>query len=391
MNNHPLYIDIHALQTVPPSNINRDDTGSPKTARFGGVTRARVSSQAWKKAIRDQFATTFDVSELGQRTKYIIDLIASEIKSIDPSVEQDEAVGKAKMILESTLKRTKKGKGGKDKLFERDDEGQERLSALFFISPAEIKTLATLALKSNPKPKLADVEKAMNASRAAIDVAMFGRMVASNPTFNVDAAVQVAHALGVGRAETEYDYFTAMDDLSPEDNAGAAMIETTEFLSAMLYRYATVDVYHLCENLGSHAAARKAVEAFIKAFLTSMPSGKQNSFANRTMPSAVMVTLRNSQPVSLVNAFERPVVSQGEKGILEVACERLIGQEKHAESAFGLTPAKTYVMCAGDGAECLKDVPDAVSCNLQSLVEEMDKDVEAYLDSTDLPFEMGEQ
>lgn len=383
MNNNPLYIDIHALQTVPPSNINRDDTGSPKVARFGGVTRARVSSQAWKKAIRDRFAMMLDVSELGQRTKYIINLIASEIKAIDPSVEHDKAEEKAKRILESALKKGGKGegKGNKDKLFERDDKGQERLSALFFISPIEVKNLAELALKKDSKQ--ADVKKVMNASRAAIDVAMFGRMVASDPTLNVDAAVQVAHALGVSKAETEYDYFTAMDDRSPEDNAGAAMIETTEFLSAMFYRYATVDVYHLCENLGSHAAACKAVKAFIKAFLTSMPTGKQNSFANRTMPSAVMVTLRDSQPVSLSNAFERPVAPLGEKSILEVACERLIDQEKHIESAFGLTPVKTYVICAGDGAARLGDL--AVPCNLNTLIEDVSQRVETYLDSTDLP------
>lgn len=389
MKKDPLYIDIHVLQTVPPSNINRDDTGSPKTARFGGVTRARVSSQAWKKAMRDRFATMLDVSELGQRTKYISNLIVSEMKTIDPSIEHDEAEKKAETLLKEKVFQTKKGNS--EKIFEKDDKGQERLSALFFISPAEVKKLAELALKSNTKLALADVKKMMNASRAAIDVAMFGRMAASDPTLNVDAAVQVAHALGVSKAETEYDYFTAMDDLSPEDNTGAAMIETIEFLSAMFYRYATVDVYHLCENLGSHMAARRAVEAFIKAFLTSMPTGKQNSFANRTMPSAVMVTLRDSQPVNLVNAFERPVVSQGEKGILEVACERLIGQENYIESAFGLAPAKIYVMCAGEGAECLGDLPDAVSCNMKSLIEGIGQQVEAYLDSTDLPPEIGEQ
>ncbi len=383
MSNPPLYIDIHALQTVPPSNINRDDTGSPKTARFGGVTRARVSSQAWKKAIRDQFATTLDVSEVGQRTKYVVEMIADHISLLDSQIEEEEALSLASEVLAATgIKVGKDGSTG----------------YLLFVSPMQAEGLGRLALEAkqnDEKPSTKAAKSILNIKESpalnAIDIALFGRMVADDPSLNVDAAVQVAHALGVGRSETEYDYFTAMDDRSPEDNAGAAMIETTEFLSAMFYRYATVDVYHLCENLGSHAAACKAIKAFIKAYLTSMPTGKQNSFANRTMPSAVMVTLRNSQSVSLANAFERPVASLGEKSILEVACERLIDQEKYIESAFGLMPVKTYVICAGDGAARLGDLTDAVSCNLNTLIENVGQQVEAYLDSTDLPSGIEEQ
>ncbi|MBR3328590.1 MAG: type I-E CRISPR-associated protein Cas7/Cse4/CasC [Atopobiaceae bacterium] len=337
----PLYLDIHALQTVPPSCINRDDTGSPKTARFGGVRRARVSSQAWKKAIRDEFANILNEDEIGWRTKHLVDMVASRILRLVPDIETREAT----KMAETTVKATG------IKLDKNSDTNY-----LIFVSPRQAEGLAALAVETQKSGVKLDAKKAKSILNVkerptlnAVDIALFGRMVADAPELNVDAATQVAHAIGVTAAETEFDYFTAMDDLSPEDSTGAGMIGTVEFLSDTLYRYATVDICHLCENLGSADVAAKAAGAFVEAFACSMPTGKQNTFANRTLPDVIMIQFRDTQPVSLVGAFERPVYPTDKHSISEVACKRMVKRVAFIDDAFGTEPFKT-VMIAGTPA-----------------------------------------
>ena len=369
MTNAPLYIDIHALQTVPPSCINRDDTGSPKTARFGGVRRARVSSQAWKKAMRDEFENLLDESVVGWRTKDVINLIAEQVKLLSPELDDKSALDAATASFKATGIKLK---------------GNET-EYLLFISPLQVEALAKLgvaALEQGSKVDAKEAKTILNVRQRptlnAVDVALFGRMVADDPTLNVDAAVQVAHALSIDASDPEFDYYTAMDDRSPEDNAGAGMIGTVEFLSATFYRYATIDVRHLYENLGSVQATKKAVEAFLRAFAVSMPTGKQNTFANRTLPSAVLVQARRSQPVSLVNAFDRPVSAYGDKSQLAVACERLIEQERAIDGAFGVAPERTWAVAAASDAEKLGEIAD-VQASLEESISQIAETVEAYL------------
>lgn len=369
MNSTPLYLDIHVLQTVPPSCINRDDTGSPKTARFGGVRRARVSSQAWKKAVRDEFASILDEEKIGCRTKDGVGLIAEYINEAESSIEKDDSLAMAAEALKAT------GVSVKD----------NATGYLLFVSPRQAKELARLAIEAFMSGAKVDAKRAkaiLNPKERptlnAVDIALFGRMVADAPSLNVDASAQVAHAIGIGVSEPEFDYFTAMDDRSPEDNAGAGMIGTVEYLSATLYRYATVDVSHLAENLGSAKAAKEAIGAFIKAFIVSMPTGKQNTFANRTLPSAVIVQLRDTQPVSLVNAFERPVYADSSRGQAVIACDRLVKQELALESAFGATPLETYVICGDPNAtEVLSQLANPSS--LQDTIAAVESYTEEYL------------
>lgn len=336
MSYKPLFIDVHVLQTVPPSCINRDDTGSPKTARFGGVRRARVSSQAWKRAVRDEFARVLPAEELGYRTKKLVDLVSESIMSQDNEVDQDAARKMAEAVIKATGIKIKDGQS----------------AYLVFIARRQVEALAKLAVDANregakiaPKEAKAILNIRERPSLNAVDVAMFGRMVADTADLNVDASVQVAHALGVSASDSEFDYYTALDDLAPADNPGADMIGTVEFLSDTLYRYATIDVRHLYANLGSGEVAEKAVEAFLKAFVCSMPTGKLNTFANRTLPTAVLVQVRESQPVSLVGAFERPVFATGEKGVSEIACERLVAQAQAVDEAFGTKPSQAWCVC----------------------------------------------
>lgn len=290
-----LYVDFHVLQTVPPSCVNRDDVGSPKTAVYGGVRRARVSSQAWKRAVRLAFKDIFDGDNAGFRTKNVADLITKEIMADDADVNEE----KARKLAEDALKAVgAKGDKGKD--------------VLFFISEKQVAAIAKTALvcaqeKVKDKEKKARLEVALN-QNPSIDIALFGRMAASNPMLNSDATCQVAHAISTHAVSNEYDYFTAVDDCAPEDNAGAGHIGTTEFNSSTLYRYATINVRALKDMLSADEV-NTAVTGFAEAFITSMPTGKQNTFANRTLPDMVYVTVRSDQPVNLSGAFEKPVTT----------------------------------------------------------------------------------
>lgn len=348
-------IDIHILQTVPPSNLNRDDTGSPKTATYGGIRRARVSSQAWKRAIRDAFADTLDQSELGVRTRRVVELLAGEI--IAQSKDLEERANELAMAVMKVV-------GIKVKPPKKDV--LEESTYLVFLSRQQIQALARAAVEAADER---DVEKALKdvdvkglADREhSVDIALFGRMVADQSDLTVDAATQVAHAISVHPVETEFDYFTAVDELLGDDETGAGMIGTVEFNSSTLYRYATVDVNRLADNLGDALAARRAVEAFVASFVRSMPTGKQNTFANRTLPEAVVVLVRDSQPISLVGAYESAVRESDIAGRVKLAAERLRDEAKEVEQAYGETPVASWVTRVGSDTASLDDIGPKVT------------------------------
>jgi len=302
-----LYVDLHILQTVPPSCVNRDDTGSPKTATYGGATRARVSSQAWKKAVRNLFMDALASEDVGVRTKRVQAMIVNELAEMGYDGEAD---AKAKEILKSAGLQEKTIDGGKD-------------APLFFISPAQATALARLA-KDEPKPDKKAAQLALN-SAPSIDLALFGRMVADDANLNIDASCQVAHAISTHKVSNEYDYFTAVDDFPSEEktDAGAAMIGTVEYNSSTLYRYATIAVHDLCRQLESTEAATSAVCTFADAFARSMPTGKINTFANRTPPDTMYVAIRGDQPLNLVGAFEHPIKAS-ENGYVEASARALV-------------------------------------------------------------------
>ena len=371
-----IYVDVHVIQTVPPSCINRDDTGSPKTAVYGGVQRARVSSQSWKRAVRYKLTDNFQESELGLRTKKVVDLIAQNIEKIEDSLGAEESVALAKALVENFF--VKKG-AKKDEKIKLDKETNE-LDALFFIGAGQAYKLAEFAInnKENLKKKQisSDEKKEMQSEvhkyvkdHHSVDIALFGRMMASNPDFNSDACSQIAHSISTHRVDNEYDYFTALDDMAEEGTAGAAMIDVTEFNSATLYRYATVAVHELYRELGSEAEITvKAVNEFIKAFVTSMPTGKQNSFANRTLPEAVLVTLRTDQPINLVGAFEMPVKA-GDKGYSRSSVDRLTEYADKVYDDYGAAPAMAWTIgFEGNGEKT----------NMSNLSASMEENLQKY-------------
>ncbi|GAA3762659.1 CRISPR system Cascade subunit CasC [Spinactinospora alkalitolerans] len=376
-------LDLHVLQTVPPSNINRDDTGAPKTAIYGGVRRARVSSQAWKRATRLAFDSLLDPGELGTRTKRVAELLAERIRELDSSIEEREAwTLAAETVQTATGSKIEVPKRRADAAKKKGEgEPAPESAYLMFLSARQRDGLAELAVegRADIKAFLKDKDNKKRAkeiadTRHSVDIALFGRMVADGADINVDAAAQVAHAISVHAVENESDYYTAVDDRNTDAEPGAGMIGTVEFNSATLYRYAALDVDLLRKNLGEGLRddepvtepLRRAVEAFVRGFVESLPSGKLNTFGNNTLPDAVIVKLRTSRPISFVGAFEEPVMLGN--GHLQEASGRLADYIPEVELAYGAEDGTdTWVLRIGRSTEKLSglgtelSLPDLVS------------------------------
>ena len=349
------YVDIHVLQSVPPSNVNRDDTGAPKSALYGGVRRARISSQAWKKAVRTSFKDFLPASQTGARTLRVVELLMNRLTADPYRLAQEDARQKALAVvkalgLKADKPRVKDGSG---------HEGVERTQYLVFYSNQQLDRLAQLAATSEGKISSSDAKKAADSDHG-IEVALFGRMVADSKDLNVDSAVQVAHALSTHAVEIESDYFTAVDDYKlDEDDAGAGMIGTVEFTSETLYRFATVAVSTLEDNLGDVDLTADAAAAFVRGFVVSMPTGKQNTFANNTLPDAVVVQIRKGRSASFVGAFEDAITSTT-GGFVEASCKALASYAHDCEEAFLGAPVASFVTRVGTRTEAVSDMGTAM-------------------------------
>ena len=357
------YVDIHVIQSLPPSCVNRDDSGSPKSAVYGGVRRLRVSSQSWKRAARLYFNNLLDASDVGVRTKRVAELLAARITEDAPDLAESASnlVGEVFKVAKIKLSAPRK------------KDGPLESGYLLFLSTSQIARLAELAITSAHSGEALDAKavKKIFKEAHAVDIALFGRMVADNTDLNVDAACQVAHAISTHAAENEYDFFTAVDDeksRSEEEDAGAGMMGTVEFSSATMYRYATVNIDMLRHNLGDGEAALRALEVFIRGFCLSMPTGKQNTFANRTVPEAVVVAVREDQPVSLVGAFEEAVPADAARGYVARSVEALARHAATIEDNYGLEPLRSFVVALTDSNAVaslgervsFKDLPERV-------------------------------
>lgn len=349
------YVDIHIIQSLPPSCVNRDDSGSPKSAVYGGVRRLRVSSQSWKRATRLYFNDLLDAKDVGVRTKRVVEVLAERITEDAPELA-DAAAELAEKVFAAARIKLAPPRGKKD--------APQESGYLLFLSTSQIERLAGLAIASARDGGALDAKtvKKIFKEAHAVDIALFGRMVADDTDLNVDAACQVAHAISTHAAENEYDFFTAVDDdksRSEEEDAGAGMMGTVEFSSATMYRYATVNLDMLVENLGDGDAALRALEVFIKGFCLSMPTGKQNTFANRTLPEAVVVSVRDDQPVSLVGAFEKPIRTNEADGYLARSVGALAEHARAIEDNYGLKPLAGFVVALKGGDILVPEGPDA--------------------------------
>ena len=352
-----LFLDVHAIQTLPPSNINRDDTGSPKTAQYGGIRRARVSSQSWKRAIREYFYENSAQENVGIRSLNVVEYVADKIMKLDSSIGREESLKMADKIFNDAKVKTKDYKA----------------KALFFLGESQANKLAEAAVGGvSNKDTIQEIFK----SNPAIDIALFGRMVADDPYLNEDASCQVAHSISTHGIQTEFDFFTAVDDLAPEDNAGAGMLGTVEFNSSTMYRYANVAVHELLRQLNSKEATINTLKTFVEAFANSLPTGKVNTFANQTLPQFIMVNLRVDRPVSLVSAFEEPVKSS--EGFVDKSIEKLVQETERVEK-FVEKPICTIVLNTRD-MDLNKEFIN--SDNMRNLLNRLGEELEGNIDES---------
>lgn len=351
------FIQLHILTSYPPSNLNRDDLGRPKTAIMGGKTRLRVSSQSLKRAWRQSpvFQENLE-GHLSTRTKQLGTLIYHELIKAD----FDEADSrKAAETLAAQL--------GKRKSAKKDDPLNDlQNETLAFLSADEIasaKAAAKAALDNNEPidEKSVDIYKKKT---TAVDLAMFGRMVAATPTFNVEAAVQVAHAITTHAVTVEDDYFTAVDDLNfGEEDAGAGHVGEVEFGAGVFYLYVCIDREALIKNLNNdNELANRAIAALVESAATVSPTGKQNSFASRAYANYVIAETGSRQPRTLASAFVKPV--SGHDQIRE-SITRIESELSNFDKVYGPCADASYTMNAYQGEGQLKSLTEFVT-NLEN-------------------------
>lgn len=383
-------IELHILQSFPVSCLNRDDLGAPKTAVFGGVTRARISSQCLKRAIRKQAAALQPDLLKSVRTRLFVDRF---LPALDDCGEPSESAAKLARVTGHYLGKL-------------DPSDSSSVKTLLFLSPLEFKRLAKVVFSLDAKQKQALCEaldrispdelakadsesgeqdenadeetpkqKKRDASQTApltgkqftklvskilkspirkewkddkslpkdaADVAVFGRMVANDPSLNVEGAAMFSHALSTHKADNDLDFFSAVDDDKPrEEDAGAGMIGTLEFTSAVYYRYAALNLDLLADK--DHLSAlkpeerRAVVDAFIRATLLAVPGARKNSMNSHTLPGFVLGLYKDrGQPVQLVNAFEKPIWSGS--GLLDASIEALKAHHESLKKTWNLQP-----------------------------------------------------
>ncbi len=360
-------IAIHLLQNHAPSNLNRNDNGDPKDALFGGVRRARISSQALKRSIRwsdpfrDSFADTPNV--LAERTQLLPELVRNRLMGLDLTdeakiviIQAAARLGKGEVKPSAGSSEEGKGEGKQARRGKKGDgealaEKRVKTAQLMFLTSNEVDQLASRlvdllhshgvdALNNLSGDKLVDAIGTYEPHSA--DIAMFGRMTTSSPFKNVEAAVQVAHALSTHAVEQEFDFYTAVDDISGE--AGAGFIGETSFNSATYYKYLSIDWEGLVTNLqGDTRIAGLTTRALIKAALFAIPSGKQNSFAAHNLPDLALIEVRTRNiALSYANAFVKPVRASG-KSLIEASADALQKYIPQINGMYGLHADRAFL------------------------------------------------
>ncbi len=376
------FIEIHVIQNFAPSNLNRDDTGAPKDAFFGGRRRARISSQCLKHAVREYFKDK-NVAWFANRSKRIIDEIKAKL---DKKLKgcSDEDIFKAIEAAISCI-----GEGAKKVKVVKDKKtGQLKTDVLLFLSNEEIDALA-VAIEESYKTLLkvkipSEVSKKITGALAGkedkssltLDIALFGRMIAVMPEKNQYAACQVAHAISTHAVDREFDFYTAIDDLKPEDIPGSDMMGTVEFNSACFYRYTVVDFEKLVDNLQKdNELALSGLRAFLEGFIVSEPTGKQNTFAAHNPVEYVVISVRKSgAPRNLANAFEVPVRVKGEESLTIKSVKCLDEKYKKLTGAYG-DEGKAFFMDITDSGVKIGEEKKSLNELLDVVINEVEREV----------------
>ena len=379
-------ISVHMLQNHAPSNLNRDENGDPKDAMFGSVRRARISSQAIKRAIRQSdtfkdYFTGLDVLAVRSKLRTHIDEYLKKSGKKD-ALSEDQY----KRLLEEAAKIGNAGKA------EKIDAAQGETSPkgqLMFLTSREIATVTDKLIEWVQNPVSTGIETAPDTAEKgkkgkkdakteaagpnlgtytphSVDIAMFGRMTTSSPFMDVEASVQVAHAISTHRVEQDFDFFTAVDDLKTE--AGAGLLGETAFNSATYYKYINIHWDSLLKNLGDDSAlALATVKALIHAAIVSNPSGKQNTFAAHNPPDWVLIEIRESNiPLSYANAFVKPVRPINQLSLIEASASAIEDYILRTDRTYDVLPKPERLLMRNLQMESVLGLADVSMSSLLS-------------------------
>lgn len=371
-------IELHILQSYPVSCLNRDDVGAPKTANFGGVSRARISSQCLKRATRLAAAEESPNLFKGERTRLIISPIQSRLCAL--GIEEALAQDASKLFCDALSTFDEKA----------EKKGVLKVKTMTMFSPLELDEIAanmaaTLKetsfgpISTDSKKRDAQAKKLLTATDAvkkaalkdAADIALFGRMVASDHSLTLEGAAMFSHAISTHKATNDVDYWTAVDDrqkddptVADEDRAGSGGMGTAEFTSATYYRYAAVNLDLLADD--KHLGAltpeerRSVLKSFIKATLMAVPGARKNSMNAATLPFAVLgIRKVKGQPVQLVNAFENPIKADG-KGFDQASREAMEAEHNKLKDTWGIVISKELWMPETNLATFLEELTDGL-------------------------------
>lgn len=381
------FVEVHALRSFPPSNLNRDDLGTPKTAVFGGTRRLRISSQCLKRTWRmsPHFRGAFAEEQLGIRTDRLPEQV---LAAVGDDLDEQARSGLVALLTSIGKKGQKQASGDDGDAEDQDEQSADDADAavekartphLLFLSRQEIEAVTTFAREKKDaltkvfKKKKVDTEVIKrlrkeledflqaHTSKNAVDVGLFGRFVTSDEIDTVEGALQVAHGLGTQMVDVEYDYFTAVDDLGEEPGAGH--LGESEYASSVLYLYACCDLEQLEKNLGARTAsgreadgearklAQKSLPALVRAIAQATPKGKKTGTAPHTRAEYVEVVVRKSAPLSFANAFIKPVGTRAEGGdVMAASIAQLIKHRDRIEAAYGhdKDAVARFVLCLRD-------------------------------------------
>lgn len=317
------HLELHIIQSVPVACLNRDDFGSPKTALFGNAQRARVSSQCWKRAARERMQEASPALFGGQRTRLVLEplrKLLQEKHGLDVAEAQ---------------------KGAEDlgAAISKLDTPPVRVKTLFFTSPQELEVLAAAYAQTQNAATAVKALGSKPVMKDAADLALFGRMVASDHSLTLEGAAMFSHALSTHKVSNEIDFFSAVDDLQPAEDAGAGMTGTLEYSSATYYRFAALNLDMLADasHLGTMTPEERqeVTRVFVAATVQAVPGARKNSMNANTLPSHVLAVIREKgHPVQLVNAFEKPVWTPG--GLVEKSIELMEEEYTRIKETWGL-------------------------------------------------------
>jgi len=359
------FLQLHILTPYGPSNLNRDDLGRPKTAVIGGANRLRISSQCLKRTWRtsDIFKSKLE-NAIGKRTKFLGNDVFEDL--VKNNISEKEAVKWAEAIAKMF------GKVGEEKTETDEEETKKKpdkkavLKQLVHFSPQEETAVWELVAKlKNEKrePTKEELDRLPQHKIKAADIALFGRMLADTPDFNMEATAQVAHAITTHRVAIEDDFFSAVDDLNKSDERGSGHLGVHEFGAGLFYTYVCINRTELINNLqGDEDLAKKTIEALIEAAITVSPSGKQNSFAAHSRASFALAELGNQQPRSLSTAFFKPIPIDS-TDIQTDSIQELKQVRSKIDSVYGKSTESEYELNTLAGTGTLKELTEFATGN----------------------------